>query len=98
LIKMFLLQTGPATVHSAAFYRSAQNKHHIGVAVVRAAISILPRSAYAASLLIRRARAARSPSQKDRSSRGGREYIVMPTTRLTKLFAIFLHKCAVFLR
>src|SRR5579859_2416783 len=41
-VKLFWLKTRPASVHSAAFYRPAQNKHHVGMAVVCAAISIFP--------------------------------------------------------
>src|SRR6476646_144730 len=42
-IELLGLKTGPAPVNPAALDRAAQNKHHVGVAVVCAAIAIFPR-------------------------------------------------------
>src|SRR5581483_4176380 len=44
-IKLSLLQAGPAAVNLAAFHRPAQDKHYVGVAMVGAAIAVLPRRA-----------------------------------------------------
>ena len=40
-IELFRLKAGPVPIHSAAFNRTTQNKHHVGMAVVCTAISIL---------------------------------------------------------
>ena len=45
LVELGLVEAGPASVDLAAFDRAAHHEHHVGVAVVGAAVAVLPRGA-----------------------------------------------------
>ena len=44
-VELRLVEAGPAAVHLAALHRAAENEHHIGVAVVGAAVAVFARGA-----------------------------------------------------
>ncbi len=44
-IELGLIEAGPAAVDFAAFHRTAQDEHHVGVAVVGAAVAVFARGA-----------------------------------------------------